>query len=66
MTTPDEARSPATERPLRDRVADDYESGIPAEALMRHYHLTKGELEDLLGESIEEPDYTGRSGMTGY
>ena len=66
MTTPDEARSPAIEHPLKDRVIDSYESGIPDDAIMRHYHLTRGELEDLLDESIEEPDYTGRSAMTGY
>ena len=65
-TTPAEARSPATEPSFADRVRAAVAAGMPYVIIKHRFHLTDGEFEDITGESIEEPDETGRSAVTGY
>ena len=65
-TRPAEARSPGTDSSFEDRVRAAVNAGMPFEIVKHRFHLTDGEFEDISGESIDEPDDTGRSPITGY
>lgn len=56
-------KSPAT-RSFSDKILDAHERGAPAEWLMRKYGLTRGEYEDLTGDTVE-PDRDANP-VTGY
>ena len=53
-------------RELKEKVNQDYDSGVPAELIKRRYHLTDSEFDDMVGGPTEEDDDTGRSETTGY
>ena len=65
-TKPAEIQLLGTEPSFADRVLAAVNAGMPFEIIKHRFHLTDGEFEDITGESIEEPDETGRSVVTGY
>ena len=63
--TPSPDTDPKIEE-FRERVRDAFYDGAPVETIKAVFNLSHGELEDIVGEPIEEPDETGRNPMTGY